>query len=96
MRKQEIISFKADRQLVAALNNIPNRSEFIRTAVLRAMDNICPLCQGTGTLTPSQQAHWSKFEEHHSIVKCEACKESYIACDHEGLEEKSKQQVQHR
>jgi len=83
MRKQEIISFKADQQLVAALNRIPNRSEFIRNAVLRAMDNICPLCQGTGILTPSQQEHWAMFEKHHSIVKCDECKEVYLSCDHE-------------
>ncbi|HDQ14394.1 MAG TPA: CopG family transcriptional regulator [Sediminispirochaeta sp.] len=82
MRKQEIISFKADQRLVEALNKIPNRSEFIRAAVLRAMDNICPLCQGTGILTPSQQEHWHEFE-HHSIVTCQECKETYISCDHE-------------
>jgi Na+-translocating ferredoxin:NAD+ oxidoreductase RnfC subunit len=47
------------------------------------MDNICPLCQGTGILTPSQQQHWVDFEKHHSLVKCEECKEFYLTCDHE-------------
>ena len=81
MKKHEIISFKADQQLVEALKGIPNRSEFIRNAVLRAMDNICPLCQGTGILTPSQQEHWKEFTAHHKVVKCNDCEETYLACD---------------
>lgn len=86
MKKHEIISFKADGQLVEALNHIPNRSEFIRNAVLRAMDNLCPLCQGTGILTPSQKEHWSQFAEHHKIVKCDECDEIYLSCDHNATE----------
>jgi len=81
MRKQEIISFKADQQLVEALNRIPNRSEFIRNAILSSMQNICPLCQGTGLLTPNQMSHWKEFEAHHKIVKCEECDEVYLECD---------------
>lgn len=85
MKKHEIISFKADQQLVEALTHIPNRSEFIRNAVLRAMDNICPLCQGTGILTPNQKEHWNEFNEHHKIVKCDECDEIYISCDRENV-----------
>ncbi|MGC9313522.1 MAG: ribbon-helix-helix domain-containing protein [Sediminispirochaetaceae bacterium] len=81
MRKQEIISFKADQQLVEALNRIPNRSEFIRNAILRSMENICPLCQGTGILTPNQLEHWNEFESHHKLVKCDDCDEVYLECD---------------
>lgn len=84
MRKQEIISFKADQQLVEALNRIPNRSEYIRNAILRSMENICPLCQGTGILTPNQLDHWNEFEHNHKIVKCADCDEVYLECEQNG------------
>jgi len=81
MRKQEIVSFKADKQLVDALNLIPNRSEFIRNAILRSMDNICPLCQGTGLLSPKQKEHWKDIQNHHRMVRCGDCHEVYLECD---------------
>ena len=81
MKKQEIISFKADERLVEELNRIPNRSEFIRNAILLAMQNTCPLCQGTGLLTPSQMQHWNAFTRHHAAVTCNECKETYLSCD---------------
>jgi hypothetical protein len=49
--KQEVITFKADESLLAALRGIPNRSEFIRTAILSSLDKICPTCKGTGSVT---------------------------------------------
>jgi len=39
--KQDIITFKADRALVAAMRGVPNRSAFIRTAILAALENGC-------------------------------------------------------
>ena len=81
MKKEEIISFKADSRLVEELRRIPNRSEFIRSAIMQALDNTCPLCQGTGLLTPSQMQHWQEFNRHHSAVTCNECKETYLSCD---------------
>ena len=48
--KQEVITFKADESLLAALKGMPNRSEFIRNAILSSLDKICPMCKGTGSL----------------------------------------------
>ena len=56
--KPEIITFKADKSLLDAMKGIPNRSAFIRSAVLAALDSACPLCGGTGVLTPSQRERW--------------------------------------
>ena len=59
--KGEIVTFKADATLLAALEGAPNRSAFIRSAILAALDNTCPVCKGTGLLTPYQKGHWQQF-----------------------------------
>ena len=60
-RKQEIISFKAVPALLVELRAVPNRSEFIRLAILAALENACPLCGGTGILTAQQKEHVGSF-----------------------------------
>lgn len=79
--KTEVISFKADEELAAMLRNVPNRSDFIRNAVLEYMQNTCPLCSGTGLISISQREHWEKFSKTHSIEKCSDCNELYIKCN---------------
>lgn len=81
MHKEEIITFKADAALAEALSLVPNRSDFIRAAVLRALDNVCPLCQGTGILSPQQKKHWEEFSRHHELVRCADCQEVVLTCD---------------
>lgn len=81
--KPEVISFKADESLVKALNNIPNRSQFIRAAVLAALDNTCPLCQGTGILSPEQRKHWERFSRTHTLAECHTCQALHLVCQAE-------------
>ncbi len=79
-RKQEVITFKVDEALSAAMGGIPNRSEFIRMAIMAALKDTCPLCRGTGILTPEQQKHWQKFAQNHRIDKCEECHSFHLVC----------------
>ncbi len=79
-RKQEIITFKVDDALWDAMQGIPNRSEFIRAAILRALDNACPLCRGTGSLTPDQRRHWERFAETHRVKECGDCHAVHLVC----------------
>lgn len=79
-RKSEIVSFKADPELLDALRGVENRSQFIRSAILAALDNTCPLCMGRGTLTERQQRHWSELADDHSVEECEDCHERRIVC----------------
>lgn len=81
-QKSDIITFKADDTLVEALRQIPNRSEFIRSALLSALENTCPLCQGRGVLTPSQRRHWDDFKQDHTIEECNDCHEIHLVCTH--------------
>jgi len=78
--KTEIITFKADEALLEAMEKIPNRSEFIRDAVSAALKSVCPLCNGTGILTPAQKTHWAAFAADHPVVECEECHEDHLVC----------------
>ena len=82
--KTEVISFKADEELASLLKHVPNKSDFIRNAVLEHIQNTCPLCQGTGLITISQRAHWDKFIKTHSVEECQDCHELYIKCNSRG------------
>jgi len=79
--KLETITFKVDGELAKILSAMPNRSEFIREAILSALDNTCPLCQGTGAITPQQKKHWNEFMTRHHIEKCGECDAVHIVCD---------------
>ena len=79
--KESVISFKVDKELSEILESIPNKSAFIRKAVLTALENRCPLCSGTGVLTPEQQRHWEHFSHQHHVEKCEDCKAFHLVCE---------------
>jgi hypothetical protein len=80
-RKQEIVTFKVDEPLLKAMRGIPNRSVFIRDAILSALNNACPLCKGSGILTPDQRKHWIEFAEHHALEECEDCHAVHLVCE---------------
>jgi hypothetical protein len=75
-----MITFKADEALVEAMTDVPNRSEFIREAILAALDGACPLCHGTGVLSANQRRHWNEFCADHTIERCEHCAEGRVVC----------------
>ena len=79
--KEQVVTFKVSKDLQEALNKIPNKSEFIRTAILEALGNKCPLCGGTGIMSESQRKHWDSFMEHHSLETCTDCDEIHIKCN---------------
>ena len=79
-KKHEIITFKVDESLSHAMQGIGNRSEFIRRAILAALENVCPLCLGAGTLSPEQRDHWDRFAATHNAEQCEYCHAIHIVC----------------
>ena len=82
-KKPEVITFKVDESLLEAMEHIPNRSEFIRHAVQAALEQTCPLCNGTGVLTPQQHDHWKAFSASHQLKRCEDCREMHLVCERE-------------
>ena len=85
-QKREIVTFKVDEPLLKAMEGIPNRSEFIRAAILSALDSVCPLCKGSGILTPDQRNHWVEFTRHHKLTECDDCHAIHLVCDAAGDE----------
>jgi hypothetical protein len=79
-KKQEIITFKVDETLRRALRGVENRSEFIRAAILAALDSVCPLCKGSGILTPDQRRHWDAFAKNHALEECQDCHAVHLVC----------------
>jgi hypothetical protein len=78
--RAEIITFKADRALSAAMRGVPNRSAFIRDAILGALESACPLCRGTGVLTAPQKRHWERFRADHRVAECGSCHAVHLVC----------------
>ncbi len=83
-RKQIVMTFKADAALRQALRGVENRSEFIRSAILAAMDNVCPLCKGSGILSTDQRKHWDRFAQDHQIEECGDCHAVHLVCRRRG------------
>ncbi|MBX3730501.1 MAG: CopG family transcriptional regulator [Candidatus Sumerlaeia bacterium] len=79
-RKEEIITFKVDRTLAERMRVIENRSDFIRRAVLNALENTCPLCMGTGQLSETQRRLWGDFLEDHALEEVPDTHELHLVC----------------
>lgn len=80
--KAAIMTFKAEPTLRAALEGMPNRSEFIRNAILAALGQMCPLCHGAGFLNAEQQTHWKAFATDHRVEECGDCRAWHLVCEH--------------
>lgn len=86
-KKERVFSFKADGDLSRALENTPNRSEFIRKALLAALKHECPLCRGAGVLTLEQEKHLEQFLTLHVLTRCDKCQAVHFVCQsHDGTQ----------
>lgn len=47
-RKPALVALKLDAETAALLDTLPNKSEFIRSAIHARLDELCPVCGGTG------------------------------------------------
>lgn len=79
--KKEVITFKVDSALADVVKKIKNRSDFIRSAILAALDHTCPLCRGTGILTSHQMEDLKEFFKSHKIQECSSCNSLHIKCE---------------
>lgn len=50
-----IISIRLDDHLARTLENIPNRSAFIRQSVELALWGVCPTCRGSGEIATDKE-----------------------------------------
>jgi hypothetical protein len=71
---KHIVAFKVEPELAAALDAMPNKSEFIRAAVQRSLASACPLCRGTG-IAPFGGVgdELTKLVQQHPLCVCAGC-----------------------
>ncbi|MBN1698373.1 MAG: CopG family transcriptional regulator [Spirochaetales bacterium] len=79
-QKHDVVTFKVESSLAAILKKLPNKSAFIRNAILKSFENLCPLCQGSGILSIDQKEHWDRFKANHPLKKCSECESFYLEC----------------
>jgi len=80
MKKERVFTFKAGEELAEILDGMVNKSEFIRKAIEEALGKRCPLCNGTGALTPAQHNHMQHFLTLHTIERCKECDAVHFVC----------------
>ena len=72
--KSEIVAFKVEEELAKFLNDLPNKSDFIRKAILAQFGMTCPLCTGTGVVARGLHDHFKPVIAEHNRRPCDKCK----------------------
>ena len=72
--KSKIVAFKVEEELAEFLNDLPNKSDFIRKAILSQFGMTCPLCTGTGVVPRGLHDHYKPVISEHNKHPCEKCK----------------------
>jgi len=71
--KQRVVTSKVEEEVAAFLAGMPNKSEFIRKALLSALLEPCPICHGRGSVPQSLRRDLEKILSKHKFVACSYC-----------------------
>src|SRR5439155_11975940 len=72
--RSKIVAFKVEEELAEFLNDLPNKSDFIRKAILAQFGMTCPLCAGSGVVPRGVHDHYKPVIAEYSHRACEKCK----------------------
>jgi hypothetical protein len=71
---KQIVAFKVEPELASLLDAMPNKSEFIRSAIQSRLATVCPLCRGTGVAPYGAiNDDLTKLVQQHPLVVCSGC-----------------------
>ena len=71
--KSQIVAFKVEEELAEFLNKLPNKSAFIRKAIVAQLGMTCPLCTGAGVVPRGVHEHYAPVLAKHAVRKCDGC-----------------------
>jgi hypothetical protein len=71
--KSVVVAFKVGEELAELLYALPNRSAFIREAILRRLSLPCPLCDGSGVVPRALHEQYALLVESFRSRPCEGC-----------------------
>ena len=71
--KSSIVAFKVEDELAEFLNKLPNKSAFIRKAIVAQLGMTSPLCGGTGVVPRGLHEHYAPVLAKNNIRKCDGC-----------------------
>jgi hypothetical protein len=71
--KTAVVAFKVEQELAELLNQLPNKSAFIRKAIAAQLGIACPLCRGSGVVPRGVHDHFVSLLPQLSSGHCEGC-----------------------
>lgn len=71
--KTAVVAFKVETELADILNQLPNKSAFIRKAIVNQLDMACPLCSGAGMLPKGLHDHFAPLVNKLNNKPCDEC-----------------------
>ncbi|MFO0946023.1 MAG: hypothetical protein U1D30_08760 [Planctomycetota bacterium] len=74
--KSTVVAFKVEEDLANFLNQLPNKSEFIRRSIYSQLGIACPLCRGTGSVSKETHDHFTTFGKV-EVHECEGCGDAF-------------------
>src|SRR5947209_6803766 len=73
--KPAVVAFKVEQKLAELLDKLPNKSAFIRKAILAQLGMACPLCNGTGVVPRGLHDHYATLLNQLKSKQCDSCGE---------------------
>ncbi|OAI54034.1 hypothetical protein AYO44_03895 [Planctomycetaceae bacterium SCGC AG-212-F19] len=71
--KPAVVAFKVEEELAELLNKLPNKSAFIRKAIVAQLGMTCPLCNGNGVVPRGIHDHYAQLLQRNAQRACEKC-----------------------
>src|ERR1700722_18724609 len=71
--KTSVVAFKVEEELADFLNQLPNKSAFIRKAIAAQMSTACPLCTGSGQVSRWLHDHYQDMLNTWRSRHCDGC-----------------------
>ena len=68
-----VVAFKVEPELAELLNKLPNKSAFIRKAIVAQLGMACPLCNGKGVIPRGLHDHYAPLLARLNSRHCDGC-----------------------